>query len=163
MNQGCHMFMNTASIIREATENDIAGIIELENKCFPSEHAYSGKQVKYLIKKANSCCLVEGDGEIIRGVIIILFKRGTKVAGIETLHVDPIFQKKGIARRLIQASETEAKKRCMDQMRLEVSIGNNRAIRIYEQSGYVISGLLKDYYKFDHYGSRDVYRMKKKL
>lgn len=153
--------MTEAGTIREATDDDIQQIIALENKCFLEEHAYSAKQLTYLIKEANSCCLVETDSETIRGLIIILFKRGTKVAGIETVNVDPSFQNKGIGKRLIQAAETEALNRSMKHIRLEVSVGNISAIKVYEKSGYAITGLLKGYYTFDHYGSKDAYRMKK--
>lgn len=153
--------MTEAGTIREAMDDDIPQIIALEKRCFLEEHAYSAKQLTYLIKEANSCCLVEIDGETIRGLIIILFKRGTKVAGIETVNVDPSFQNKGIGKRMIQAAETEALKRSMKHIRLEVSVGNISAIKVYEKSGYTITGLLEGYYKFDHFGSKDAYRMKK--
>jgi len=155
------MFMTEAGTIREATDKDIPNIIALEKKCFLEEHAYSAKQLTYLIKEANSCCLVETYGELIRGLIIILFKRGTKVAGIETVNVDPAFQNKGIGKQLIKAAEIEALNKGMKHIRLEVSVGNTQAIKVYEKSGYVITGLLKDYYQFDHFGSKDAYRMKK--
>jgi len=150
-------------VIRTATEKDIPEIVKLENKCFLETQAYSEYQIWYLVKKANSCCLVETYGDIVRGCIILLFRRGSKVAGVETVNVDPLFQNKGIGRQLIQAGEAEARKRLMNTIRLEVSIGNTHAIRMYQRSGYTITGLLQDYYQFDHSGSRDAYRMKKSL
>lgn len=155
--------MSETLIIRDATANDIQGIFALEKKCFPDNQAYSAKQLTYLIKKANSSCLVETSEKIICGFIIVLFRRGTKVAGIETIGVDPIFQHKGIGKKLIKAAENEILKRGIKQIRLEVSVGNTPAVQLYQKSGYIIMSLLKDYYKFEHYGSQDAYRMKKTL
>lgn len=150
-------------MIRVATANDIHGIFVLEQKCFLDNQAYSAKQLTYLINKANSCCLVEISEQIIRGFIIVLFRRGTQVAGIETIGVDPTFQHKGIGKELINAAENEIVKRGIKQIRLEVSVGNTPAVQLYQKSGYIIMSLLKDYYKFEHCGSHDAYRMKKTI
>ncbi len=148
-------------MIRDATANDIHDIFVLEQKCFLDNQAYSAKQLTYLIKKANSCCLVETSEKIICGFIIVLFRRGTKVAGIETIGIDPNFQRKGIGKKLIKTAENEILKRGIKKIRLEVSVGNTPAVKLYQKSGYIITSLLKDYYRFEHYGSYDAYRMKK--
>ncbi len=150
-------------MIRDATANDIKGIIELEQKCFIDTLAYSAKQLTYLITKAHSSCLVETCDEIIRGFIIVLFRRGTNVAGIETINVDPNYQNKGIGKKLIKAAEDEILKRDIKQIRLEVSVGNTPAVQLYMKAGFNITSLLKEYYTLEHYGSRDAYRMKKTI
>jgi ribosomal protein S18 acetylase RimI-like enzyme len=155
--------MQQTSTIRTANPDDFERIFALENLCFPKEHAYTRRQLRYLVTKANSTVLVETAGSLIRGFIIILYRRGTTVAGIETINVDPAFQKKGIGQRLLSASEEYLRKRKICKIRLEVSITNQSAISLYEHLGFRKITLLKQYYHFSHKGSRDAYRMVKEL
>ena len=75
------------AFIRRTNDNDLEKIIEIERKCFDDKKAYTPKQLRYLIKKANSNCLVELKREILRGFIIVLYRNGTKIAGIEIINV----------------------------------------------------------------------------
>lgn len=149
--------------IRAAIFEDFERIVELEQLCFPREHAYSRRQLRYLLTKANSTVLVETRGAIIRGFLIILYRRGTSVAGLETINVDPAFRKKGIGLRLISAAEEHLRKKGISSIRLEVAITNSAAIKLYEQAGFHQTVLLKKYYHFHHDGSRDAYRMIKEI
>ena len=155
--------MDETGFIREATAQDLKEIIDLENRCFNQDHAYSAKQLTYLITKAHSYTLVYVNKEKIHGFLILLFRKGSVVSGVETINVDPVVQKKGIGKKLMLAAEQEARKQGMREIRLEVSIGNAAAILLYEKLGYVITALLTSYYQTDHFGSKDAYRMKKKL
>lgn len=142
---------------------DLPKVIELEMKCFENLIAYSPYQLKYLITKANSNCLGECISEILRGFIIVLYKNGTRVAGIETINVDPEYHGNGIGKKLLSAAEDDMKKKGINKINLEVSTGNIRAIRLYEKYGYYIDDYLKNYYRYDHFGTRDAYKMIKKL
>ena len=155
--------MQDSNCIRTATPNDLARIIELENLCFPKVHAYTRRQIRYLLCKANSTVLVETTGTFVRGFIIILYRRGTTVAGIETINVDPVHRKKKIGLRLLSAAEQYLRKKGICKIRLEVAITNHAAIRLYEHVGFEKTMLLKAYYHFNHDGSRDAYRMVKEL
>jgi len=149
--------------IRTATPDDFERIVELENLCFPKDHAYTRRQLHYLLFKANSTIFVETAGSLLRGFLIILYRRKTTVAGIETVNVDPRYQKKGIGRRLLAAAEELLRKKGIRKIRLEVSITNRAAITLYEHAGFHKTMLLRHYYFFDHEGSRDAYRMVKEL
>jgi len=149
--------------IRTARSDDFERIVELENLCFPKELAYSRRQLRYLLTKANSTILVETRDAFIRGFLIILYQRGSTVAGIETINVDPKCRKKGIGLRLLSAAEELLRKKGIQRIRLEVAITNLAAVRLYEHAGFQKSMLLKKYYHFDHQGSRDAYRMIKEL
>jgi ribosomal protein S18 acetylase RimI-like enzyme len=149
--------------IRIASPDDFERIVELENLCFPKEHAYTRRQLHYLLIKANSTVLVETTGALIRGFLIILYRRGTTVAGIETINVDPTHRKKGIGLRLLSVAEEHLRKKGICKIRLEVSTANNAAIKLYEHAGFQKIMLLKKYYHYDHEGSRDAYRMVKEL
>jgi [ribosomal protein S18]-alanine N-acetyltransferase len=155
--------MSSLSRIRTATFDDFERIVELERLCFPREHAYSRRQLRYLLTKAHSMVLVETLNGVVRGFVIILFRRGTTVAGIETINVDPMLRKKGIGLRLLSSAEEHLRKRGICRIRLEVAITNTAAIALYKHAGYHQLMLLKKYYHFTHQGSRDAYRMIKEL
>jgi ribosomal protein S18 acetylase RimI-like enzyme len=155
--------MDKSTRIRTATSEDFERIVELERLCFPKEHAYSRRQLRYLLTKANSTVFVEITGALVRGFLIILYRRGTTVAGIETINVDPVSRKKGVGLRLLTAAEELLRKKGICTIRLEVAITNQAAIKLYEYAGFQKIMLLKKYYHYDHEGSRDAYRMVKKL
>jgi ribosomal protein S18 acetylase RimI-like enzyme len=155
--------MQYITCIRIATLDDFERIVELENLCFPKELAYTRRQLYYLLVKANSTVLVETAGVLVRGFLIILYRRGTTVAGIETINVDPTHRKKGIGLRLLSVAEEHLRKKGIHKIRLEVSIANNAAIKLYEHAGFQKIMGLKKYYQYDHEGSHDAYRMVKDL
>jgi ribosomal protein S18 acetylase RimI-like enzyme len=93
----------------------------------------------------------------------VLYKKGTEVAGIETLNVDPIFQGRGIGKKLLKAAEEDMYDYGIKKIRLEVSLYNISAINLYEKTGYRKKNILKNYYKITQYGTYDAYRMIKEL
>jgi ribosomal protein S18 acetylase RimI-like enzyme len=125
--------------------------------------SYSHRQLKYLLTTAKSSCLVETADQIIRGFIIILYRKQSSVAAIETLDVDPSFQGKGIGQRLLKAGEDVMLASGVKSMRLEVSTNNLSALHLYEKAGYRIVAFLPCFYSNQHYGTRDAFRMVKKL
>jgi ribosomal protein S18 acetylase RimI-like enzyme len=155
--------MQQTTRIRTASYDDFERIVALENLCFQKEHAYTRRQLRYLLIKANSTVLVETTDTLVRGFLIILYRRGTTVAGIETINVDPAFRKKGIGLQLLSAGEEHLRKKGIRKIRLEVSITNHAAIKLYENAGFQKTALLKKYYRYDHEDSRDAYRMVKEL
>jgi ribosomal-protein-alanine N-acetyltransferase len=155
--------MMSSSIVRPASLEDFERIMELEHACFEGELAYSRRQLHYLVFLANSTTLVEESQGVVRGFIIVLYKAGSTVAGIETVNVDPLYRKQGVGRRLLTAAETDIRRRNARRIRLEVSATNHAAIALYETAGYHTVGVLKDYYHFLHGNSRDAVRMIKEL
>jgi ribosomal protein S18 acetylase RimI-like enzyme len=149
--------------IRIASPNDFERIIELENICFTSEQAYTRRQLNYLLTKANSLVLVETTNAVLRGFIIILYRKGNRVAGIETINVEPVYRKQGVGLRLLNAAEECLRKKGIHKIRLEVSTTNQAAIMLYENAGFKKIALLKNYYLYDHDDSRDAIRMIKEL
>jgi len=155
--------MQETTHIRKASPNDFERIIDLENVCFTSELAYTRRQLCYLLTKANSIVLVETISTIVRGFIIILCRKGTRVAGIETINVDPAYRKQGVGLRLLNAAEECLRKKGIHKIRLEVSTTNDAAVMLYENAGFKKIALLKNYYLYNHDGSRDAFRMIKEL
>lgn len=152
-----------SGFIRKAALYDLNEIIKIERKCFKESLAYSPKQLKYLLIKANSNFLLETIQDAIRGFIIILYKRNSDIAGVETINVDPSHQGKGIGKKLLEAAEIDMFSKGITKIRLEVSIGNKKAINLYEKSGFRVTALLKNYYQFKHHESYDAFRLVKDL
>jgi len=155
--------MTNPGIICRASLDDLDRIVELEKKCFQDNLSYSRRQLRYLLTKANSTFLVETYEETVRGFIIILYKKGTTVAGVETVDVDPNHQKQGIGLHLLKEAEEEMKNKGIKKIRLEVSTTNLAAIALYKKAGFRTFVLLKNYYLYNHQGSRDAVRMIKNL
>lgn len=85
------------------------------------------------------------------------------MAAIETLDIDPSFQGKGIGKRLLHAGEDEMFLFGIKSIRLEVSTNNLSALHLYEKAGYKTVAYLPHFYLNQHYGTRDAFRMVKRL
>ncbi len=151
------------SIIRRANAHDIGVISEIEKKCFPGLTAYSKRQLAYLILKANSTVLVETENCILRGFIIVTYRKGSRIGSIETFDVDPRFRNLSVGISLLAAAEEDMKQRGMKFAQLEVSERNEPAINLYQKAGYTIKQRLVGFYRFEHNGTRDAIRMVKPL
>lgn len=155
--------MEVANSIRHVTPADLDRLVTIENKCFPPYQAYSKKQLHYLITKAKSLTLVECAEYELRGFIICLTRLGSRTAGIETLNVDPSYRGKGIALRLLRSTEITLSSKGIHALRLEVSIGNSAAIRLYEKAGFQKISMISNFYQNHYFGSRNAHRMMKPI
>jgi ribosomal-protein-alanine N-acetyltransferase len=149
--------------IQLANANEIDAIFEIEQKCFPEKVAYSKRQLEYLILNASSDCLIEKQHGVIRAFLIVTYRQGSLTCNIETIDVNPAFKNKGIGFKLMEAAEIEAKRRDMRWSQLEVSEGNEAALKLYKKAGYIFKERIEGYYKFEHDGTRNAIRMVKEL
>jgi ribosomal-protein-alanine N-acetyltransferase len=146
-----------------ANPDEIDAIVEIEKKCFPRKVAYSKCQLEYLILNANSDCLVEKEDGVIRAFLVVTYRQNSLTCNIETIDVDPSFKNRGIGLKLLKAAEVEINRRGMRWSQLEVSEGNEAALKVYKNAGYVFKERLEGYYKFEHNGTRNAIRMVKAL
>ena len=73
------------------------------------------------------------------------------------------YQNEGIGAKLLEAAETDMKQKYMKYAQLEVSEGNSVALKLYQKAGYVFKENLRNYYRYDHNGTRNAVRMVKLL
>jgi len=146
-----------------ANADEIDAIVEIEKKCFPGKVAYSKYQLEYLILNVNSDCLVEKEDGVIRAFLIVTYRQRSLICNIETIDVDPSFKNRGIGLKLLKAAEVEMKRRGMRWSQLEVSEGNEAALKVYKNAGYEFKKRLEGYYKFEHNGTCNAIRMVKEL
>jgi ribosomal protein S18 acetylase RimI-like enzyme len=149
--------------IHIANADEIDAIFEIEQKCFPGKVGYSKRQLEHLILNANSDCLVEKRGGVIRAFLIVTYRQGSLTCTIETIDVDPAFKNKGIGLKLLKAAEIDMRRRGMRWSQLEVSEGNEAALNVYRKAGYAFKERLEGYYRFEHNGTRNAIRMVKEL
>ncbi|TRO52327.1 N-acetyltransferase [Candidatus Bathyarchaeota archaeon] len=146
-----------------ASANEIDAIVAIEKKCFPGKVSYSKRQLEHLILNANSDCLVEKEDGVIRAFLIVTYRKGSLTCNIETVDVDPAFKNRGIGLKLVKAAEIDMKRRGMRWSQLEVSEGNEAALKLYKNAGYKFKERIESYYKFEHNGTRNAIRMVKEL
>ena len=149
--------------IHLAKASEIDAIFEIEQRCFPGNISYSKRQLEYLILDANSDCLVEKQDGTIRAFLIVTYRQGSSTCHIETVDVDPVFKNQGIGLKLLEAAEIDMRRRGMRYSKLEVSDGNEAALRLYRKAGYTSKEKIENYYTFEHNGTRNAIRMIKAL
>ena len=142
--------------IRKARASDLDELLRLESTSFNTDRI-SRRSFKRWLDYGRSVLLVSDEGGVLSGYILVLRRRGTRLARMYSLAVDPAFRGRGLAARLIEKAESEARDAGALYMRLEVARSNSGAIELYRKLGYVQFGLYRDYYE-DH---SDALRMQK--
>jgi len=149
--------------IRRARLSDIPALLALEQRCFPGDRL-TRRQFRYMLTKANAVTVVADRSQgrqppTITGYVLVLFSRGTSMARLYSVAVDPDARTRGVARVLVQAAEEEARERECACVRLEIRKDNTASIRLFERCGYRRIGEYDDYYE-DH---MDAWRYEKSL
>ncbi|WP_031237908.1 ribosomal protein S18-alanine N-acetyltransferase [Asticcacaulis sp. AC466] len=114
----------------------------IHTRCF--DYGWSeGVFADLLIKPHHRTYVFDVDGEIVSFVVM------TVVAGegeILTICTDPNFQKRGLARMLLEQVITTVRNEGAESLFLEVAIDNPAALRLYESVGFKKTGRRKAYY-----------------
>ena len=132
-------------------------LVRLEER-FPTDRL-SRVNLRRLLRHGHASVWVcEQDG-VLAGNAVVLYRRGTSVARLYSLVVHPDYLRRGIARALLAAAESEAGKRGCRDLRLEVRPDNLPAIRLYRKDGYAVTGTAEKFYE----DGTDALRMRKCL
>lgn len=118
----------------------------IENRVFQSDRI-SRRSFRQLIERETAETVVAELGGGIAGYCMVLFRKGSGVARLYSIAVDPDRSGSGLGRALLQAAEAAAYEHGRLLLRLEVREENARAIRLYEQSGYRRIGVEPGYYE----------------
>lgn len=143
-------------MIRQATPSDLPELLRLESLSFNSDRL-SRRSFSRWLSHRRCVFLVCEEGAALCGYILVILRRGTRLARMYSLAIDPECRGRGLARLLIDRVESEARERGALYMRLEVEKNNSNAISLYRKLGYQQFGLYQDYYE-DH---TDALRMEK--
>lgn len=148
--------MSTQIVIREARETDLEALHALETSCFDTDRL-SRRRLRHWIQARNREFLVAAQDDRLLGYGLVLFHGKTRLARLYSLAVSRAARGAGLGRNLLQALESASAQRGRLFMRLEVAQDNQAAIRLYQQSGYVIFGTYEKYYE----DQRNAVRMQK--
>ncbi len=142
MTQNKTKFRNTD--IRHADLEDIDTLVSLE-QYFPTDRLTHERFV-YLLKHGNCEIVVYEVKEKIVGNTIVLFRKGSKVARLYSLVVEPKYQGHGVAHMLIDAAIQDALKKRCNVLSLEVREDNKGAQSLYAEFGFEPVDKLDNFY-----------------
>lgn len=138
----------TSATTRKATSDDIDALLRIEELCFDTDRI-SRRSFRGLIARPTAETIVAEEGGEVIGYAMILFRRGTALARLYSLAVDPAAKARGIGTLLVKAAEDAAFEHDRPLIRLEVREDNVRAINLYQHHGYRPIGKYLAYYA-DH-------------
>src|SRR5690606_15500329 len=122
-------------MIRAATLDDLPALERLEARCFDADRM-SRRSFRRIIQHGHADLLVHADDTTASGYALVLYHKGTHLARLYSIAVDPGARGGGIGKALLGAAEDAARARGCITMRLEIRIDNDSAKRLYEKSGY---------------------------
>lgn len=132
--------------IRKAQPEDLPGIIEIENLCFPADMAYPPDLFfDYMVTRTHlfyaaflhhrlAGFVIAGEGE-------------SGEAWIVTLDVHPELRRRGVGEKLIRHIEKIFLRAGIERMILQVAVENFPALCMYKKLGFKKSDYLTDYYR----------------
>ncbi len=149
----------TQAVIRPATIEDIDNLVRIETNSFETDRL-SARSFRYLLSKANALTLVAaGADDVAQGYVMVLFNRGTSLARLYSIAVDPDVRGIGLGERLLRAAEAGAREHETACMRLEVRADDPLAQSFYRGHGYRQFAVHHHYYE----DRADALRMEKSL
>jgi ribosomal protein S18 acetylase RimI-like enzyme len=136
-------------MIRRATADDVSTLVHIENRAFTSDRI-SRRSFRYLMSKANAATLVAVcGGDAICGYAIVLFNRGTSLARLYSVAVNPNCHRRGIGSELLAAAENIARQHAAAYMRLEARADADQVQAFYRAQGFRKFSMQPHYYEDD--------------
>ncbi|WGL15264.1 GNAT family N-acetyltransferase/peptidase C39 family protein [Microbulbifer bruguierae] len=132
--------------IRPANERDIDALYALEQASFSGDRL-SRRRFRHWVRADNRVFLVAEQDHQLLGYVLVLLRRGTRLARLYSLAVGPAGRGKGIGKALLTSAEDASSRSGRLYMRLEVAEQNSPAIALYQQLGYRTFGSYANYYE----------------
>lgn len=145
--------------VRQVTEAEADKLTRVHEICFPR---YWNRDVftDFFSVKDTLAFLVEEGRE---PVAMMVYRVAFDQAEILTIAVLPGYRKQGIARKLVEDMLTKCKAMGVEKLFLEVEVGNDPAIKLYENQGFQHINRRKLYYQQLDGSLTDALVMMKKL
>lgn len=120
---------------RPATRDDVEALVGLEVRCFAGDRLTRAR-FRALLRRPTAAFIAAPDATGLAGYALLLFRRGSKVARLYSIAVDPGQRGRGLGRRLVEAAIDLARRRQAGILRLEVRVDNPGAIALYRGLGF---------------------------
>ncbi|HBK91413.1 MAG TPA: GNAT family N-acetyltransferase [Parvularcula sp.] len=144
--------------VRAARSGDLTAIEAIESRSFSADR-FSRTTLKRLIAGRTASVVVAVASAAAAGYAAILFRKGSTVARLYSIAVDPAARGQGVATALIKAAIRIARRRGADRLRLEVRASNALALSLYDRSGFTFLGRSPGYYQ----DGEDAIRLERRL
>jgi ribosomal-protein-alanine N-acetyltransferase len=131
--------------IQPADLRDLNSLRKLEKNCFEKD-AWPILDLVAVLTWPEVIRLKAVENDEMIGFAACDPRPSKSVAWIATIGVDPRYQRRGIGRALLRACEEQVKLR---RMRLSVRTTNHGAISLYENEGYRVVDVWRNYYADD--------------
>ncbi|WP_020174504.1 GNAT family N-acetyltransferase [Methyloferula stellata] len=131
---------------RRARLADVDALESLENKAFDGDRL-SRRSLRYYVRAETVVMRVMKEDGALAAYSLLAFRKGSKIARLYSIAVDPAFEGYGLGRALLKACEKDARAAHCTTLRLEVRIDNKRAIALYEKNGFERYDEIEDYYE----------------
>jgi Acetyltransferases len=131
--------------LRQAGIGDLDALCALET-LFPGDRM-SRRSLRRLLQAPGAIIEIAERGDAVLGSLVLLRRRGSRLARIYSLVVAPAARGAGLGRRLVQAAEERARAAGSREMRLEVRVDNVAARALYASLGYREVQRLPAYYE----------------
>jgi [ribosomal protein S18]-alanine N-acetyltransferase len=128
--------------IRALRLSDLTDVEEIERRAYPTP--WSRSMFASELGKPTSVCLGAFEGEQLIGYVVN--SRYVDAWHVMNVAVDPDYQGRGIATRLLERLFELTADDGRDGYTLEVRVSNAEAIRLYEKLGFEARGLRRGYY-----------------
>lgn len=129
-------------IFRNMTEQDVIPVAELEKKVFSDAWTSTGIYETFCQDQA-FVTVAENDGEIVGYCIIYYVMDEAEIARIA---VDEKVRRQGVGRGLLDFVCECCKVKHVQILLLDVRESNESARRFYEQYGFAVDGIRKNFY-----------------
>lgn len=134
--------------LRDATPDDLVGIMAIEQRSFPSD-AWSAEAMASELDSPHGRYLVDEEAGTIIGYGGVRALRGSADADIQTIAFDAAHRGRGRGRALLQALLAAARERGAREVFLEVRADNPGAEGLYRSEGFEEIGRRPRYYQPD--------------
>ena len=142
---------------RDGRPEDLPALLALEAQ-FPGDRL-SARQFRRHLASGSARLRVVDAGAILAGYALLFRRRGSTIARLYSIAVDPAMRGRGIGAALLADAEAVARAAGAAALRLEVRIDNAAAIALYRSLGYREFGRHGGYYA----DGADALRMEKTL
>ncbi|MDP8003823.1 MAG: GNAT family N-acetyltransferase, partial [Caldisphaera sp.] len=126
-------------------DNDMKSILKIEEESFPEGKRYSELIIGYLLSMKGSKLFVAEINNCLIGYSLGYMESPT-IGHVASIAVKQDFRNKGIGTMLIIYLEKELEKEGAKFLKLEVSLNNEDAKKLYLRLGYKPATLLPNYY-----------------